>query len=453
MSNWFYDNSLSVPIDRRATVALSTALVLAGLVTAAPAPAQTTSVTEPVPFATFLRGLSNARAADFIGRPQAPVQDEPTFEQIRDHLLRVYGGQDVRQSFVQDGQTLDCVPLAEQPAKRLQRLPSFAPPPPFSPQVAVGQPATPADSAVDLPGDAAKLTCPSGSFAMPRMTLEQISTFGSLKAFFDKGPDGAGQVHVSGDKLEKPNTNGHAYAYAIQSVNNWGGQSSQSLNNPFVDTSLGEVFSLMQNWYVGGSGSGLQTAEVGWQNYPARHNNDEHSRLFAYWTADGYQQTGCYDYTCGAFVQYAGAPISLGQSWTAYSVPGGTQYYITIGYYLYQGNWWLAYGDGWVGYYPGSLYKGGQLTRNATAIEFGTESVGTAGFWPPEGSGYFASAGWPYSGYQRTIYYRASSGAFQYPSLTSIQPSPSCYTDTNQTWGGSYWQYYFFLGGPGGTGC
>jgi hypothetical protein len=209
----------------------------------------------------------------------------------------------------------------------------------------------------------------------------------------------------------------------------------------------------MQNWYVGGSGIGLQTAEVGWQNYPARHNNDENSRLFAYYTADGYTNLKCYDYDCGAFVQYAGAPISLGQRWTAYSVPGGTQYYITIGYYLYQGNWWLAYGDGWVGHYPGSVYKGGQLTRNATEIQFGTESVGTAGFWPPEGSGYFASAGWPYSGYQRTIYYRASSGAFQYPSLTSIQPSPSCYTDTNQTWGGSYWQYYFFLGGPGGTGC
>ena len=452
MSSWLDHNPSSVPADRCAALTLSAAL-LASLVTAAPASAQTASPVDPVPFTSFLHGLSNARATEFIGQAGVAVPDEATFEQARDHLLRVYGGQDVRRSFLQDGQTLDCIPLAEQPAKRLRGLTSFAAPPPFSPQVAFGKPATPTDGAVDLPAEAAKPACPDGSFAMPRTTLEQISAFGSLMAFFDKGPNGAGRVHVPGDTLdEPPNTDGHAYAYAYQSVDNWGGQSSQSLYDPFVDTARGGVFSLMQNWYVGGSGTGLQTAEVGWHNYPAR-NNDQYSRLFAYYTADGYQKAKCYNYDCGAFVQVAGAPISLGQRWTVYSVPGGAQYYITISYYLYQGNWWLAYGDGWVGYYPGSLYGGGQLSRNATEIQFGTESVGTAGSWPPEGSGYFASAGWPYSGYQRAIYYRASNGAFQYPSLTSLQPSPSCYTDTNQTWGGSYWQYYFFLGGPGGAGC
>jgi hypothetical protein len=451
MSNWFDHTPSSARVGTRAALTLTTAIAMVSLVTAAPASAQTTSATEPVPFASFLRGLSNARAGDLIGHAGVPMQDEPAFEEIRDHLLRVYGGQDVRSSFLQDGQTLDCIPLAEQPAKRLRGLTSFAAPPPFSPQVAFGKPVTPADKEAGLPGDAAKLACPNGSFAMPRMTLEQISGSGSLRAFFDKGPNGAGQVSVPGDEVTKPSTNGHAYAYAYQDVNNWGGQSSQSLNDPYVDTARGEVFSLMQNWYVGGSNSGTQTAEVGWQNYPARYN-DQYSHLFAYWTADNYNQTGCYNYDCGAFVQSSGAPISLGQRWTAYSVPGGAQYYITIGYFLYQGNWWLSYGDSWVGYYPGSLYRGGQLARNAESIKFGTESVGST-VWPPQGSGYFASAGWPYSGYQRAIYYRDSSGAFHYPSLTSLQPSPSCYTDTNVTYGGSYWEYYFFLGGPGGMGC
>jgi hypothetical protein len=440
------------PARRGAGLALSSALAIAGLATTTPASAQSSTTPELVPFASFVNGLSSARAADFIASPGAPVQTEAAFEEIRDHLLRVYGGQEVQSSFVQDGQTFDCIPLAEQPAKRLLGLTSFAAPPPFSPQEAFGTPATPADAEVGSPGKAMTLSCPQGSFAMPRMTLEQISSFGSLRAFFDKGPNDAGQVHVPGSDLAKPSTNGHAYSYAYQFVNNWGGESSQSLNNPYVNQALGEVFSLMQNWYVGGSGSVTQTAEVGWQNYPAMYG-DENSRLFAYYTADDYNHTGCYNYTCGAFVQYSGAPISLGERWTDYSVPGGAQYYITIGYYLYQGNWWLAYGTGWVGYYPGSLYGGGQLAHNATMIEFGTESVGSQGWWPPEGSGYFASAGWPYSGYQRTIYYRGSNGAFNYPSLTSAEPSPTCYTDTNQAYGGTTWEYYFFLGGPGGTGC
>jgi hypothetical protein len=444
------DTPSSPPAGPRRVLTLSIALAVGGLTTVAPASAQTTS--EPVPFTSFLSGLSNARAAEFIGRPGAAVQDEAAFEEIRNHLLRVYDGQDVRNSFLQDAQTFDCISLAEQPAKRLQGLTSFAAPPPFSPQAAFGRPATPADGGVGLPADAANLACPNGSFAMPRMTLDQIGHFGSLQAFFDKGPNGAGQVHVPGYELTKPSINGHAYSVALQAVNNWGGQSTQSLNDPYVNEQLGEVFSLMQNWYVGGSGSGTQTAEVGWQNYPTRYG-DEYPRLFAYWTADDYNRTGCYNYECGAFVQVAGAPISLGQRWTNYSVPGGTQYSITIGYYLYQGNWWLAYGSGWVGYYPGSLYGGGQLALNATMIEFGTESVGTEGQWPPEGSGYFASAGSPYSGFQRAIYYRGPNGTLNYPSLTSLQLSPSCYTDTSQTYGGSIWQYYFYLGGPGGTGC
>jgi hypothetical protein len=286
---------------------------------------------------------------------------------------------------------------------------------------------------------------------MPRMTLEHIAAFGSLHAFFEKGPNGAGQVHQPGHETREPNSNGHAYSYAYQYVNNWGGQSTQSLNNPYVNTALGEVFSLMQNWYVGGGGSATQTAEVGWQNFPGKYGT-ENPVLFAYYTADDYNHTGCYNYDCGAFVQYGGAPISLGEYWNHYSVPGGAQYIITIGYYFYQGNWWLGYGTGWVGYYPGSLYGSGQMAHNATLIEYGTESVGSSR-WPAEGSGDWASTGWPYSGYQRTIYYRNAAGTFQYPSLTSVEPSPSCYTDTSQTWGGSTWQYYFFLGGPGGTTC
>jgi hypothetical protein len=436
-----------LPVHVGAALTLSAALVSVSLLPVSVASAQGV---QPVPFATFLDGLTGARSADFVGRPAAAVQNNADFEEIRHHLLKLYEGQDVRRSVVSGGRTFDCMPIAQQPAVRIQGLRSIAAPPPFPPQVAFGKSATPADELAGQPAAADKLACPKGSFAMPRLTLEHVARFGTLRAFFEKGPNGAGRAHEAGEA--KPNFGGHAYAYAYQNVNNWGGQSVQSLNDPYVNRSLGEVFSLMQNWYVGGSGTGLQTAEVGWQNYPAKYGT-EASVLFAYYTADGYNHTGCYNYDCGAFVQYSGAPISLGQHWSTYSVPGGAQYIITIGYYLYAGNWWLAYGTGWVGYYPGSLYGTGQLRYHATTIEYGTESVGTAGWWPPEGSGYWPSSGWPYSGYQRTIYYRGSSGAFTNPSLTSARPSPSCYSDTNQAWGGSTWQYYFYLGGPGGTGC
>ena len=63
-----------------------------------------------------------------------------------------------------------------------------------------------------------------------------------------------------------------------------------------------QIFSLSQHWYVGGSGGGLQTLECGWQVYPQFYG-DNYAHLFTYWTADNYNTTGCYNLTCGAFVQ------------------------------------------------------------------------------------------------------------------------------------------------------
>jgi hypothetical protein len=453
MSYRFYRAASGASALGRLALGLSTALAVATLLPATSSAGQE-GPAKLVPFGDFARGLATAHATDFIGKPGVAVNNDADFEQMRAHLLKLYGGQHVARSLIRDGITLDCIELSQQPAMRIQGLKSAAEAPPFSPQEAFGTKATEGDKMAGQQAHVESVACPKGSFAMPRVTLEQMTRFDTIGAFFAKGPHGAGQVHTPEQDIEQPNTNGHAYSYAYQYLNNWGGQSTLSLNNPYVYTNEGEVFSLMQQWYVGGSGSSTQTAEVGWQNFPNQYGT-ENPVLFAYYTADDYNRTGCYNYTCGAFVQYGGAPISLGEYWNHYSIPGNAnaQYIITIGYYFYQGNWWLAYGTGWVGYYPGSLYGSGQLSHNATLVEFGTESVGSS-VWPAEGSGQWASKGWPYSGFQYNLEYRNSQGSLlSLTGLTSTEPSPKCYTDTPEAYGGSTWEYYFYLGGPGGTGC
>jgi hypothetical protein len=219
--------------------------------------------------------------------------------------------------------------------------------------------------------------------------------------------------------------------------------------NPVVNTGwpYNEVFSLSQHWYVGYSPT-TQTAEVGWQNFPGKYGTSN-SVLFIYYTADNYQNTGCYNLDCGAFVQ-TNSNVSIGAGFNNYSTPGGAQWEYSVGYYLYQGNWWLAAGGQWVGYYPGSLYNGGQMSRYAQVIDFGGETDPGWYYWSPMGSGWFASSGWQWAAYQRQIVYRDSGNGGYNPSLTLSQPSPACFTGTNPTWGGSSWQTYFFFGGPGG---
>jgi len=216
-----------------------------------------------------------------------------------------------------------------------------------------------------------------------------------------------------------------------------------------VDTSKGEVFSLSQEWYVGGSGANTQTDEVGWVVYPDMFG-DEKSHFFIFSTPDNYV-TGCWNNSCGDFVQ-TGSSGLLGASFNHYSAFGKTQYEFSARYYLHNGNWWLYYGGKAVGYYPLAMYKGGQNSKHAQVIEFGTESVGTT-VWPPEGSGDWPSKGFKYAAYQRNLYYTNTSKKKVWDSLSPDIPSPACYSVGGPNSGTGAWTVYFYEGGPGGSGC
>jgi hypothetical protein len=126
---------------------------------------------------------------------------------------------------------------------------------------------------------------------------------------------------------------------------------------------------------------------------------------------------------------------------------------------LTGGKWWLfLQGDGAyeaVGYYPVSIYKRGQLSKNATVIDYGGETVGAAS-WPPMGSGSFASQGPSQAAYQSLIFYNAGTGTTdtKWGNLGASQPSPKCYTLklTPSSSGGSSGTYFYY-GGPGGGSC
>jgi len=240
-----------------------------------------------------------------------------------------------------------------------------------------------------------------------------------------------------------------------QNVDNLGGNSNINIWSPYVDKDSGEVFSLSQEWYVGGSGDSTQTAEVGWQNWPGKWGSQD-SRLFIYWTADHYANTGCYNLECAGFVQVDGFGL-LGGGFANYSTVGGDQYEFSAEYYMYQGNWWLAIDGTWIGYYPGSLYGSGQMASNAQIIQFGTESLAANGKWPAEGSGYMSGAGPSYAAYQRNLFYVSTTYDLFWDALTQEQPSPSCYTSSPQysdnTSSDSGWTAYFYAGGPGGSVC
>ncbi len=436
---------IAVPSLRIATI------LLAALLAAAALPAQT-GESRLAPFDEFRDGLRTAGAASFLSRAESRVTDRAAFEEMRRHLVELYAEMIVAHSYLLHGDVFDCVPVEQQPSVRLLHLGQIADPPPplpsddrdasdasirFASQVQE-------DELSDRFGNSTQ--CEDGTFPMRRITLDEMARFPSLAAFLAKSP-GESAPLADVPPCSGP-TCGHKYSFTYQYVKNLGGSSSLNIWSPAVNTGDHEVFSLAQQWFIAGTGTATQTVEAGWQNYPAKYGN-QNSRLFIFHTPDNYK-TGCYNLDCAGFVQ-TGKNVHLGGAFTVYSSTGGAQYEFSIQAKLYKGNWWLYYRGSAFGYYPGSIYKSGALTKGSTLIEFGTESYATSTVWPPEGSGAWSNEGFGTAAYQRDLYYYSTSGRTEWDTLGRDQPSLACYTINGPTYSSvPGWAFFFYEGGPGG---
>jgi hypothetical protein len=404
-----------------------------------------------VPFADFIKQTKTARLAHYLAAGAA-VTEEVEFERMRAHLLLLYGNMTVTHSYeTSDGNTFDCVPIAEQPGLRLaeRRTDKPAAPPDLGPTPApVGttpkhtlQAGLPQVAPGSKDGHGNARTCPPGTIPMRRITLEEMTRFRTLEDFFRKDP----RVK-SHPRLLAADTVPHRYAHAYQFVNNIGGASHLNLWSPSPTT---DNFSLSQHWYTGGSGSGLQTVEGGWQVYPAKYRT-ANAVLFIYWTADGYNRTGNYNLDAAAFVQTNGN-WHLGAGFDKYSTRDGEQREFGMQWKrdARNGNWWLflATGTTWdpVGYYPQSLFGTGQMATFATEIDYGGEVTGTSS--GQMGSGSMANEGFARAAYQRAIYYTDTADASVWATLTGSAANSTCYTiDVHNNSGGD-WGTYFYFGG------
>jgi Neprosin len=412
----------------------------------------------------FIESLQSASHAEFAPRAESRVAHEDAFSEMRAHILGLYEGVEAPHSFMDEtGAVFDCIPVEQQPSLRgsAEGVPMAPDLPPLTPDLQRGTAAGEgdqderrdnlADTTLTLERRDAYgnvMYCPEGTIPMRRVTLEDLTRFETLQDFFAKAPHGVARP----PRMTEPATvtPTHRWAHAYQFVDNGGGHSYLNIWQPAIGAN--QVFSLSQHWYTAGSGVGLQTIECGWQVYPALYG-DGRPHLFTYWTADGYNSTGCYNLTCSAFVQTS-STFAPGMAVGPISVSGGPQYRMELAYWLTGGRWWLYYngtsGSNAIGYYPVALYRGGPLASKATEIDYGGETVGTTSF-PPMGSGAFANQGWQRAAYQRTIgYWPPIGGAMINASLTPVQGWPSCYTAEVIMYAAPWYETLWF-GGPGGT--
>lgn len=412
-----------------------------------------------LPHAAFVKKANVARLTDFHYDPRTRVASRVAFVQMQDHIDQLYRGVDVEHSFEDaSGQIFDCIPIEQQPGLRGVSGPLPTPPDMSRAPTMEGpggrRAAAPRQPALDRHGNLR--AAPSGTVPVRRVTLNELTRFRDLDAFFHKSPRREMLVRQApGPSAPSPDSSqNHRYAVGTQQVANIGGTSYLSIYQPAVDSH--EVFSLAQHWYSGGSGNKLQTVEIGWQVFPEKYGNAS-PNLFIYYTPDGYT-TGSYNLdNTNTFVQLH-STFMIGGALQPVSVRGGDQQSLLIGVYKSDDAWWIYLNgfsnDNLLGYYPTSLFGAGQMATAADTIDYGGETVsGTPpdGDWPAMGSGAAASEGWPNAAFHCYIYYWTPDGSAQWAKLAQIAPS-SCYG-----YAGGFdetsWGSYLFFGGSGGADC
>jgi hypothetical protein len=299
---------------------------------------------------------------------------------------------------------------------------------------------------------------PPGTVPLLRKPIEQIRPVGDLQDYLSKGPRQKRVTPPDDPGLTNPATGDplHKYAHALQAVTNFGTEGTINTWGPFVQWS--NEFSLGQLWLVRGSGTGLQTLEVGAQTFYDLYG-DWFPHLFIFYTTNNYTQSGDnlggYNRDVAGWVQYS-TQVFPGMR-LAESRPGGDQFELTVKVTLSLGNWWVRIGNEWMGYYPNGLYSTAGLRFEAASIDWGGEIVDDVVHHPEPtgtwmGSGLFPNFGFGHAAYMRNLMYQADAAGTMLPMQGySHVTNPAAYQIATDFSGASTWGSNFFWGGSGGV--
>ncbi|XP_054811349.1 uncharacterized protein LOC129312696 [Prosopis cineraria] len=345
-----------------------------------------------------------------------------------------------------DGDIIDCVHISHQPTfdhpklknHKIQMRPTFLP---------KGIKSYPESKTIDQMWHQSG-SCPEGTIPIRRTTKDDIMRESSFQRFGMK------------DNMSIPNlseslyssTNNHEYATAEVVKDIYYGAKA-FLNIWKSNVQQRNELSLSQIWVMNqGDNNNVESIEAGWQIHPMLYGDDR-PRLFAYWTSDSYERTGCYDLKCSGFVQVTSVVV-LGGTLAPISLYDSTQYGINLLIWKDRGtgNWWLRYQNIVVGYWPASMFES-LSAESATVIQWGGEVINRKSNGrhtsTEMGSGYFPRAGFGRASYFRDLsvvnenYYLISPNY-----IRGYASKPRCYDIVLNGYSSDFGAHFFF-GGPG----
>ncbi|KAJ4905010.1 hypothetical protein Rs2_18961 [Raphanus sativus] len=358
-----------------------------------------------------------------------------------------------------NGEIIDCIPIAKQPAfdhpmlrnHTIQMTPSSYPHEVFSDEDNAPAPSNDEEQPENIsqPWQMAE-ECPENTIPIKRITQEDLLRVDNIKNYGRKS--NISQPH----QLYNPtdiisDNNDHEYAIAYVNGGPYRGTKAQiNVWKPRIEA--GES-SISQIWIFGGKfGPGLNTIEAGSHVNPDLYG-DANPHFFIYWTSDNYQNTGCYNLICPGFVQI-NKRLTPGYLLTPISTYNGPQFKFTIQIWKdpKTGNWWLQLNEKeLIGYWPKELFTN-LADEGASTIEWGGEVVNTKKdgqhTTTEMGSGHFPSEGFgKASSFDVIKVIDMNDGIVDPVGVKTLATRPTCY-DLKTGYDKQY-EVFFYYGGPG----
>ncbi|XP_023638826.1 uncharacterized protein LOC111830586 [Capsella rubella] len=281
-------------------------------------------------------------------------------------------------------------------------------------------------NSTSLPYQQDDISCPIGTIIVKRVTIEDLIQAQRLKSLRIASISYEGNNHgAKGNiNIRSPNVSHHQYSLASMDVT--------------------------------GDLGGLQSISAGWIVNPGI--NKSQSSVFTYWTADGSNQTGCFNLQCPGFI-HVSSKFAVGVLAQPVSIYGGEQYHLEVN--IYQDhltrNWWFMLRDEPIGYWPRSLFKDEGLANGASVVDWGGEIlclVRERSPCPTMGSGHFPQEGYKKAAYVNDIQVMIDTKSRQalIPTASALkidESDPSCYKVEKLIDVGE-WSRAIFFGGPQG---
>ncbi|KAL0727215.1 hypothetical protein Bca4012_023308 [Brassica carinata] len=293
-----------------------------------------------------------------------------------------------------------------------------------------------------------EINCPDGTVIVKRTTMQDLMHAQRLKSIGFSGPRNflteRNNTDVTGPHYAATVNFGPSNFYGVKGhLNLWDPQVSQ------------DQFSGAFMAVAGGPKERDSSIFVGWMVSPSLYEiSQDHVHLYTYWGKDN-DKFGCYDITCPGFVQVS-KTIPLGALLQPVSVYNGTQYEIRLSLYqdLANGDWWFAYNDENVGYWPASLFLDSGFDKRANYAAWGGQVYSPVTEKAPVmGSGHCPGEGLSKAAYVNSIKVITGFKKVIDPEINRLkarETSSKCYRTLYGNGGKEPWLRTLYYGGPAG---